>query len=89
MQPAHLAARAGSAHFAFFPYVHPFLRFVELTPSHELDMKQLAELITPRTRLVSLVHVSNMLGCVADTQTIVELAQKVGAKVRGAARGGS
>lgn len=52
-------------------------------------MKQLAELITPRTRLVSLVHVSNMLGCVADTQTIVELAQKVGAKVRGAPRGGS
>ena len=45
-------------------------------------MAQLAELITPRTRLVSLVHVSNMLGASLPAHDVVELARRVGAKVR-------
>ena len=36
------------------------------------------ELLSPRTRLVSLVHVSNMLGAVLDTDCVVEEAKKVG-----------
>ena len=57
------------------------LRFVELTASQELDIAQLKELITPRTRLVSLVHVSNALGCVLPVEQVVAAARAVGAKV--------
>lgn len=35
------------------------------------------ELLGPRTKLVSLVHVSNMLGCVLDVDQVVEGARKV------------
>ncbi|GAB4824137.1 hypothetical protein N2152v2_011183 [Parachlorella kessleri] len=57
------------------------LKFVELTnDTQELDMQQLAELVSPRTKLVTLVHISNMLGCVAPAHRIVELAHSVGAK---------
>ena len=55
--------------------------------SEELDLDQLARLVTPRTRLISLVHVSNMLGCIADVPRIVEIAQGVGAKVGRAGAG--
>jgi hypothetical protein len=65
-------------------------RFVELTKdTQELDLQQLAELVTPRTRLVSMVHVSNMLGCITPAQRIVEIARSVGAKVRTLRRTGS
>ena len=43
-----LAARKGAV-----------LRFVELTPSEELDLQHLEDLVGPRTKLVSLAHVSN------------------------------
>ena len=59
-------------------------RFVELTKdTQELDMQQLADLVSPRTKLVTLVHISNMLGCVAPAHRIVEIAHSVGAKVCG------
>ncbi|EFN57615.1 hypothetical protein CHLNCDRAFT_34562 [Chlorella variabilis] len=57
------------------------LKFAELTGSEEVDLEKLAALITPRTRLVSLVHVSNMLGCVLPTQRVAEMAHGVGAKL--------
>ena len=44
-------------------------------------MAQLAELITPRTRLVSLVHVSNMLGCTLPAARVAEMAHAVGARL--------
>lgn len=58
------------------------LKHVRLTPdTQELDMQHFHELVTPRTRLVSLVHVSNMLGAVLDVEPVVAAARKVGAKV--------
>jgi len=57
------------------------LKFCELNESQELDMKMMEELITPRTKLVSVVHISNMLGCVNPVEDIAALARKVGAKV--------
>ena len=59
----------------------PHTRFVELTASEELDLQHLSQLITPRTRLVSLVHVSNMLGCVLPVHKVAEMAHAVGAKL--------
>lgn len=67
-------------------------RFIEPTPdTEELNLQQLAEAVGPRTRLVSLVHVSNMLGCITDAQRVVEIAKGVGARVRGGGsrRGGA
>ena len=57
------------------------LRFVELTGSEELDVEQLARLVGPRTRLVSLVHVSNMLGCMLPVHKVAEICERVGAKL--------
>jgi cysteine desulfurase/selenocysteine lyase len=36
------------------------------------------QLLSSKTKLVSLVHVSNMLGAVLDTEYVVEEAHKVG-----------
>jgi cysteine desulfurase/selenocysteine lyase len=57
------------------------LKFAQLNEREEVDVEQLAQLITPRTRLVSLVHVSNMLGCVLPAQRVAEMAHAVGAKL--------
>lgn len=57
------------------------IRFAELSGSEEVDVGQLARLITPRTRLVSLVHVSNMLGCMLPTHCVAEMCEGVGAKL--------
>lgn len=37
--------------------------------------------MTPKTKLISLVHVSNMLGAVLDVEAVVEAARSVGARV--------
>lgn len=37
--------------------------------------------MTPNTKLISLVHVSNMLGGVLDVEAVVAAAQTVGARV--------
>jgi cysteine desulfurase/selenocysteine lyase len=57
------------------------LRHVGLTDSGELDMQDLRAQLNPRTRLVSLVHVSNTLGCLNPIAEISELAHAVGALV--------
>lgn len=44
-------------------------------------MEQLARLVGPRTRLVSLVHVSNMLGCMLPVHKVAEICSGVGAKL--------
>jgi cysteine desulfurase/selenocysteine lyase len=58
------------------------LRFLPLTPdTQEIDVSKLHELVTPQTRLIALVHVSNMLGCVCPVTQVVQIAEKVGARV--------
>mmetsp|Transcript_112703 Transcript_112703/g.318485 ORF Transcript_112703/g.318485 Transcript_112703/m.318485 type:complete len:587 (+) Transcript_112703:190-1950(+) len=57
------------------------LRFAGLTSDGVLDREQLESLIGPRTRLVSLCHVSNVLGCTNPIEWVVERAHAVGARV--------
>ena len=52
-----------------------------LTWDHRIDLDALATLITPRTKLVALAHVSNVLGSVLDARRAAELAHSVGAKL--------
>jgi cysteine desulfurase/selenocysteine lyase len=55
------------------------LRHAGLTESGELDLEDLRNKITERTRLVSLVQVSNTLGCLNPIPAVAELAHAAGA----------
>lgn len=57
------------------------LRFIPVTSQGLLDLSCLDSLITNKTKLVSVTHVSNAIGTHVDIQTIIAHAQKVGAKV--------
>jgi cysteine desulfurase/selenocysteine lyase len=57
------------------------LKFINLTHSGELDVDHYQSLLGNRTRLVSVVHVSNTLGCVNPVAEIVNLAHGYGARV--------
>ncbi len=50
-----------------------------LTDDGRIDEDALEALLTPRTKLVSIAHVSNVLGCVADVARIARAAHGVGA----------
>jgi cysteine desulfurase / selenocysteine lyase len=55
------------------------LRYAELTPDGTLDLAQVASLIGPRTRLVTVVHMSNVLGTINPVAEIGRLAHAQGA----------
>ncbi|WP_009632051.1 SufS family cysteine desulfurase [Synechocystis sp. PCC 7509] len=57
------------------------LKFVELTETEEFNLEQFKTLISDKTKLVSVVHVSNTLGCINPVQEIIAIAHKYGAKV--------
>lgn len=65
-----LAARSGAV-----------LRHVGLTPSGELDLEDFKAQLGERTRLVSLVQVSNTLGCLNPIAELASLAHAAGALV--------
>jgi cysteine desulfurase / selenocysteine lyase len=57
------------------------LKFVQLTPGEEFDFGHYQSLVNERTKLVSVAHVSNTLGCINPIEDIVALAHQYGAKV--------
>lgn len=57
------------------------LKHVELTEEETFDFEHFKTLISDKTKLVSIVHVSNTLGCINPVQEICALAHKYGAKV--------
>lgn len=52
-----------------------------LTEDGRIDLGALEAMMTPRTRLVALAHVSNVLGSVLDARAAADLAHSVGAKL--------
>jgi cysteine desulfurase/selenocysteine lyase len=52
-----------------------------LTPEGLIDLAAAARLLTPAHKLVSLAHVSNVLGSMLHVEHLVALARQVGAKV--------
>jgi len=52
-----------------------------LTEDGCIDLGALEALLTPRTKLVALAHVSNVLGSVLDARAAADLAHSVGAKL--------
>ncbi len=54
---------------------------IPVTEDGRIDLTQLPRLLTPKTRLVSLAHVSNVTGALLDVRAVVAAAKSVGAKV--------
>ncbi|MBM0742793.1 SufS family cysteine desulfurase [Phormidium sp. CLA17] len=57
------------------------LKFVQLTDTQEFDFEQFKSLLSDKTKLVSVVHVSNTLGCINPVKEICAEAHRYGAKV--------
>ncbi len=57
------------------------LRHVQVTEQGTLDLEDLRGKLSSRTKLVSLVHISNTLGCCNPVQDVVAAAREQGAKV--------
>ncbi len=57
------------------------LRVAPVTDSGEVDMEQFKAMLSSRTRVVSVVHVSNTLGTVNPIERIIEAARQVDAAV--------
>lgn len=52
-----------------------------LTDDHRIDTQALEAMLTPRTRLVAIAQVSNVLGSIADVARVARAAHAVGAKL--------
>lgn len=57
------------------------IKVIPINERGELILEELDKLLTEKTKLVSVVHVSNALGTINPVQTIIEKAHKVGAVV--------
>lgn len=57
------------------------LKWVTLTDNGALDMDALAAAIGPKTKMVAMTHMSNVLGTVTDAAAITKLAHDAGAMV--------
>jgi len=57
------------------------LSWFEVTPEGRLDLSNIAQVITDKTKVVALTHQSNVLGTIIPLQEIVKRAHEVGAVV--------
>ena len=55
------------------------LKIIPISESGEIKIDELDKLITPKTRMISMVHVSNTLGTINPIKKIIDLAKSVGA----------
>lgn len=67
--PWQLAARRANAS----------LRYANITPEGRLDLDHLRSLVTPRTKVISVTHGSNVLGTINPVAEVAEMAHSVGA----------
>ena len=66
----HLASRTGGV-----------VRYFDLTDEGRIDVADFEANLTPRTRLVAVSHVSNVLGIMNPVKTLVDAAHRAGAMV--------
>ena len=57
------------------------LKWIPVLDDGSLDMAAYADLLGPRTRVVAVTHMSNVLGTINPVQAITEIAHAVGAQV--------
>jgi len=56
------------------------LKYLPVTSDFYLDQKSLAKLITPKTKIVALTHVSNVLGTINPIKKIIQTIKKLNPK---------
>ena len=54
------------------------LKFIPITENYRLDMDAAKRLITPKTKIVSIVHMSNVLGTINNVKELAKLAHANG-----------
>jgi cysteine desulfurase/selenocysteine lyase len=57
------------------------LRFLPMAPDQTLDLSEVDNIITPRTRLLTIVHMSNAVGTINPVKELAAKARAVGAAV--------
>ena len=57
------------------------LKFIPLDETGVLNLSKLSELLSPKTKLISLTHISNSLGTINPIKKIIDLAHEKGALV--------
>lgn len=57
------------------------LKVIPVTDAGELDMAAFKEMVSERTKLVSIVHVSNAIGTINPVKDIIKIAHQHGARV--------
>ncbi|MCL2925161.1 MAG: SufS family cysteine desulfurase [Trichodesmium sp. MAG_R04] len=57
------------------------LKFVELNSTEEFNLEQYKTIVSDKTKLVAVAHISNVLGCINPVKEICSIAHKNGAKV--------
>lgn len=57
------------------------LKVIPFDENARLEIEKLESLITPRTKLISMVHVSNSLGVINPVKTVMEIAHAKGIRV--------
>ncbi len=57
------------------------LKFIPLNKDFEIDISQAKKIITNKTKLVAISHISNVLGSINDVEKIIKIAKKKGALV--------
>ena len=55
------------------------IKFIPITKEHELDMEKAKKLINKKTKIVSITHMSNVLGTINNVKTMGKMAHRVGA----------
>lgn len=74
-------------HANFLPWqqlaqkVGAILKIVPITPEGYFDMQRYQDILSSRTKIVAVTHVSNVLGTTNDVEKIIDLAHQIGAKV--------
>jgi len=62
-------------------YTESILKVIPLKDNGELDMSIFENLLSKKTKLVAVSHISNTLGTINPIKTIIQKSQQVGAKV--------
>ncbi|WP_018659376.1 cysteine desulfurase [Allofustis seminis] len=57
------------------------LRYIELTDTGEISLASLKEMVSSKTKIIAVSHVSNVLGTIQPLKEICKIAHKVGAVV--------
>lgn len=57
------------------------IKYIELDSNHEVQIERLKSIVTPKTKVISLAHISNVVGDVRPVKQICEYAHDNGIKV--------